>query len=53
MSDCTSVVVLRHPDKATGGLEYLRHHVVDEAVLVRDACFLKLFLVFAYQSCES
>ena len=45
-----SVVVLRCPDKATGGFDYLRHHVVDETVLVIDASCLKLFLVFACHS---
>jgi hypothetical protein len=42
-----SVVVLRGPDEAPGGLDCLCDHVVDEAVLVIDARFVELFLVFA------
>ena len=45
-----SVVILRCPDEAARGLDHLRHHIVDETVLVIDACRFELFLVFACRS---
>ena len=40
-----AVVVFARPDEAAGRLEHLRHHVVDEPVLVPDAQAVELRLV--------
>ena len=40
-----AVVVFARPDEAAGRLEHLRHHVVDETVLVPDAHVVELRLV--------
>ena len=40
-----TVVILESNDKATLGLQHLRHHVINQSVLVGDACFLEVSLV--------
>jgi hypothetical protein len=38
-----TIVVLACPDEATFGLDSLRNHIVDEAMLVVDTSLLELF----------
>ena len=42
-----AVVVLTRPNAAARGLDRLRHHVVDEPVLIVDAGFLKRVFVLS------
>jgi len=41
-----TIIVLRSPDKATGGFDGLRDHIVDESMLVVQASFFERSSVF-------